>query len=179
MILLWFENLCVWKYFDKKVYTLFLYKQLGSSLSPQNCLYIQGFLGSRLLNGCLIVWPITYVCEEFNDFQDSKPILQSLILKFSRRCFSDSWILVYCRFNSYFWFVTKEKLHFNLLFLYLLSVKEGWSLKVDQQFAIWGLVAYKPFMYAAAVARKCSVIKVFLKIRHIHMETFVSEPLFK
>ena len=30
----------------------FLYKQLGSGLSPQNCLYFHGFLGSILHNGC-------------------------------------------------------------------------------------------------------------------------------
>ena len=39
-----------------RAYT-FLYKQLGSGLSPQNCLYLQGFRGPKLLNGCLVVWP--------------------------------------------------------------------------------------------------------------------------
>ena len=34
--------------------TLF-YKQLGSDLSPQSCLYFQSFQGSELLNGCLVV----------------------------------------------------------------------------------------------------------------------------
>ena len=29
--------------------------QLGSGLSPQNCLYFQGFWGSKLFNGCLVV----------------------------------------------------------------------------------------------------------------------------
>ena len=32
--------------------TPLFYKQLGSGLSPQSCLYFQGFL----LNGCLVVW---------------------------------------------------------------------------------------------------------------------------
>ena len=32
-------------------------KQLVSGLSPQSCLYFQGFWGSKLLNGCLVVWP--------------------------------------------------------------------------------------------------------------------------
>ena len=31
------------------------YKQLGSGLSTQSCLYFQGFRGSKLLNGCLVV----------------------------------------------------------------------------------------------------------------------------
>ena len=35
----------------------FFYKQLGSDLSPQRCLYFQGFWGSKLLNGCFVVLP--------------------------------------------------------------------------------------------------------------------------
>ena len=31
------------------------YKQLESGLSTQSCLYFQGFRGSKLLNGCLVV----------------------------------------------------------------------------------------------------------------------------
>ena len=41
----------------KADYTLFFYKQLGSGLSPQSCLYFQGFWVSKLLNGCLVVLP--------------------------------------------------------------------------------------------------------------------------
>ena len=36
-------------------YTLIFYKQLGSGLSPESCLYFQGFRGSKLLNGCLVL----------------------------------------------------------------------------------------------------------------------------
>ena len=43
-------------------YVLFLsitlilpYKQLGSGLSPEACLYFPRFRGSLLLNGCLVV----------------------------------------------------------------------------------------------------------------------------
>ena len=37
---------------------LFFYKELvGSALSPQSCLYFQGFQGSNLLNVCLVVLP--------------------------------------------------------------------------------------------------------------------------
>ena len=34
----------------------FFYKQLGSGLSPQRCLYFQNFRGSNLLKDCLVVW---------------------------------------------------------------------------------------------------------------------------
>ena len=33
----------------------FFDKQLGSDLSPQNCLYFQGFRGLKLFNGCFVV----------------------------------------------------------------------------------------------------------------------------
>ena len=36
---------------------LFFYKQLGSGLKRQSCLYFQGFWGSKLRNRCLIVLP--------------------------------------------------------------------------------------------------------------------------
>ena len=58
------------------------------------------------------------------------------------------WQLVHCRFNSYFRFITKEKPHFSLIYsFYCCLVKEGWALKVASQFAIQGLVAYKPVAY--------------------------------
>ena len=41
--------------FAGKYVTLFFYKQLGSCLGPQSCLYFQGFRDSKLLNGCLVV----------------------------------------------------------------------------------------------------------------------------
>ena len=34
---------------------LFFYKQLGLGLSPQHCLYFQGFWDSTFLNDCLVV----------------------------------------------------------------------------------------------------------------------------
>ena len=58
-----FDFTLIWKFMCIKnilirKYTLcFFYKQLGSSLSPQNCLHFQGFWGSKLLNGSLVVWP--------------------------------------------------------------------------------------------------------------------------
>ena len=75
------------KYFS---YCIFHHKLIGlilhlfliiwSDLNPRSCLYFQGFWGSTLLNGCLVVWPNNLwgvwpnVCEECNNFQDSKLI---------------------------------------------------------------------------------------------------------
>ena len=46
----------------------FFYKQLGSGLNRQSCLYFQGFRGSKLLNGYLVFDQATCVCEECNNF---------------------------------------------------------------------------------------------------------------
>ena len=57
--------------------------------------------------------------------------LWPVILNFSQYCSRGCWILVYCRFNSYFTFISKEKLHFLLtcsFYCYLL--KGNWALKV-------------------------------------------------
>ena len=40
--------------------------------------------------------------------------LWSAILKFSQQCFRDSWIVIYCWFNSYYTFITKEILVLEL-----------------------------------------------------------------
>ena len=48
-------------------YTYSCCKQLGSGLSPQICLYFQGFWGSKLLNGCLVVSP-SNLCEKYSNF---------------------------------------------------------------------------------------------------------------
>ena len=49
----------------------FFYKQLRSGLSSHSCLYIQGFRGKSLLNGCQ---QFDHVCEEYNNFHDSNSI---------------------------------------------------------------------------------------------------------
>ena len=77
------------------------YKQLGSGLRPQSCLYFQGFRSSKLLNGCLVFDKVTYVSEEYNNFQDSRSIF--MILKFSQNPFkmlNFGVLPVYCYF---FW----------------------------------------------------------------------------
>ena len=69
-------------------------------------------------------------------------------LKFSQKCFWDCWILVYYQFNSYFTFMTKEKLHFSLTCsFYCCLEKEGSALKIAYQFPIRRLVAYKLVAY--------------------------------
>ena len=44
---------------------IFLYNQLGSGPSPQSYLYSQDFQGSKLLNGCFLVWPNKQVLSVF------------------------------------------------------------------------------------------------------------------
>ena len=43
------------------LYTYFSYKQLGSDHIPQSWLYFQGFWGSKILNGSLVVLP-SHLC---------------------------------------------------------------------------------------------------------------------
>ena len=93
--------------------------------------------------------------------------LWSVILKFSQKCFWDSRILVHCWFNSYFTLITKEKLHFSLIHsFYCCLVKGGWVLKSSLQFAIRGLVAYKPIAYKKTKCIvSCSLWGMILVIR--------------
>ena len=50
--------------------------------------------------------------------------------------------------SQLFYVITKENLHFSLICsFYCCLVKRGWALKVAKQFAILGLVAYKPIAY--------------------------------
>ena len=55
---------------------------------------------------------------------------------------------MHCGFDRYFTFIAMEKLHFSLTCsFYCCSVKGGWVLKVAEQFAMRGLVAYKLVAY--------------------------------
>ena len=83
-------------------YTYCFYKQLGS----------EGFLGLTFLNGCLVVWR-SNLCEEYSSFQNSKPILMISNFKIFL-----TMLLRQVNFgplNSYFTFMTKEKLRFSLI----------------------------------------------------------------
>ena len=83
--------------------TLF-YKQLASGLMSQNWLDFQGFRDSKLLSGFLVVWPCNLCLRG--------------IQQLSRQ------YLVYCWFNSYFAFITEEKLYFSLICGFLLLLSE-------------------------------------------------------
>ena len=57
-------------FFSQFCYTLiFIYKQLGSGLSPQSWLYFQGFMGSKLLNVCSAVWPNNLCLRGIQNFR--------------------------------------------------------------------------------------------------------------
>ena len=63
-------------------YTYFVYKQLGSGLNPQSCLYFQGFGGSKLLNGCLIVWRSNLCLRGIQKFSRFKIYINTKISDF-------------------------------------------------------------------------------------------------
>ena len=103
-------------YLEWRNHLYFFHKKLGSGPIPQSCLHFHGFRGFKLLNGCLVIWlSITCVYDEHN--------MIFMISAFKIFPMSDSQTVVYCRFNSYFAFISKEKLHFCL-------VKKDWSLKI-------------------------------------------------
>ena len=95
-------------------------EQLGSGIIPQSFLYFQGFRSSKLLNGCLVVFQVTYDC---NNFQDSKSIFMISDFKIFPVMF-----LRQLKFGAnsvqylfYIYYKEKTPLCFNLSFLLLLS----------------------------------------------------------
>ena len=132
-----FENL------SNLLYTLFFYKQLGLGLSPQGYLYFQRFWGSKLLNGCLVVPPSNLCLQGIQWFSGLK--IHQWFLNFPKNSFETVkfWSLDYL--TAIFTFLSKGKFHFPLIRSFCCCLlKEGWTLKVAYQFAIPGLVAYKP-----------------------------------
>ena len=103
---------------------------------------------------------LTYVCKQYNNFQDSKFIFMISVFKIFPIMLLRFWcilvllrILVHCRFNSYFTSITKGKLYFSLICsFYCWLVKKVWGLKVAKQFAIRGLVAYKLVAYKKSMS---------------------------
>ena len=70
-----------------------------------------------------------YVYEECNNFQDSKLIFMIIDFKVFPIMLLRWLIVVYCSFNSYFAFITKEKLHFSCLgihFFSFFSISNSW-----------------------------------------------------
>ena len=54
-------------YLEWRNHLYFFHKKLGSGPIPQSCLHFHGFLGFKLLNGCLVIWlSITCVYDEHN-----------------------------------------------------------------------------------------------------------------
>ena len=106
-------------------YTQFFYKLLGSGLSCQRCLHFQGFLDSKLLNGCLVTY-VTYVREKYSNFQDSKSIYMISNFKIFPIMLLRGPNFCVQKFNSYFTFITKEKLFSSLICsFYCCLVKKG------------------------------------------------------
>ena len=72
------------------------------------------------------------------------------------------WILVYCRFNNFFYIYCKGKTPiFFICSFYGCLVKEGWTLKTVQQFSIRGLVAYELIAYKKPSVSKRLASKVY------------------
>ena len=63
-------------YRDAQQFTYFFLQELGSGLIPQSCLYFEVVWDSKLLNGCLVVWPSNLCLQKHSNFEDSKPIFK-------------------------------------------------------------------------------------------------------
>ena len=74
-LIFYFNTICK-RYTVTKQITYFFYKQLGSGLSPQSCLFFQVAWGLKLLNGCLLVWPSNLCLQEYSNFEDSRPMFK-------------------------------------------------------------------------------------------------------
>ena len=104
---------------------------------------------------------VTYVCEKCNNFQVPKSIIMISDFKISPIMLLRYWILMHCWFNNFFCVHCKGKPHFFICSLYCCLVKEDWTLKVVQQFAIPGLVAYKLIAYKKPSVSKRLSAKVY------------------
>ena len=98
----------------------------GSCLSPQGCLYFRGFWDSSFL-GLMVAQQfdqVTYLCEEYNNFQDSKSIFMISYFKIFPIMLLRK--LNFGVFSLYFTFIAKEKLPFSLVCRFSCClVKEG------------------------------------------------------
>lgn len=56
------------RYMLARYSTYLFYEQQGSVATPQSCLYFRVFQGSKLLNGCLVVWLNKQILKVFPDF---------------------------------------------------------------------------------------------------------------
>ena len=100
---------------------------------PSKLHMFSSFRGSELLNGGFQNSKLIFMISDFE-------IIPIMLLK----QLSFGVLLV----NSYFTFIRQEKLHFSLIYsFYCCLVIDGWAVKVAQQFAIQGLVAYNLITY--------------------------------
>ena len=67
---------------------------------------------SKLLNGCLVAWPKPISTSNIQD-----RYWWLVILKFFQKCFWDSWILLYCQFNSYFFLLQRKNFSLTCSFI--------------------------------------------------------------
>ena len=83
---------------------------------PWKLLIFSRFLGSKLLNGSLVVWPSNLYCKECSNFQDSKSIFMISDFNIFPIIFLRQLNFgIFFWFNNYFTFITKENLHFSLI----------------------------------------------------------------
>ena len=89
---------------------------------------------------------LTYVCEEYNNLQDSKLVFIISDFKIFQKMLQRQLNFGVVGLTAILRLLKKPPLFFNLQFLLLLSEK-GLALKVAQQFIIQGLVTDKPAAY--------------------------------
>ena len=94
--------------------------------------------------------------------QDPKSIFKITNFKIFPIMLLRYWILVHCRLNNSFYVYCKGKTPlFFICSFYCCLVKEGWTLKVVQQFFIQSLVAYKLIAYKKPSVSKRLSAKVY------------------
>ena len=102
---------------------LLFYKQLGSGLRPQSCLYFKGFWGSKLFNGCFGIWQKNLRLLGMQQFSRFKiDIYDQWFKNFANEAFgtAELWTLI-----------TKKKVHFSLIcsfYRYIVKKAELWKL---------------------------------------------------
>ena len=126
---------------------------LGSGLTF--CVF-EVFGAQKMVNDCLVVWKSNLYLRAMQWFSGIKIGIYDQWFLILSQCFWDSWILMYCQFNSYFTFFYKgETLPSLACNFYCSLVKECWALKVAWRFSIQGLVASKLVACKESVFQIC------------------------
>ena len=108
--------ICIFIIFRVFIFNVHLYffKQLWSELSPESCLYFQGFRGSKLLNGFLLVWQSNLAFEKSSNLLDSKSIFMICDFEFFPTMLPRQLNFGALSVSILFTFIAKEKLNFCL-----------------------------------------------------------------